>query len=344
MQKVAVAIDEDVRRRADDLFDGALVWDNVWPVDLKNGVSVGNDWSQLERFATAGIDVLGITLAGDNDNVARAVELVAWARRCLREHADRYVLVDGISDVQRARDAGKLALVLHFEGTRCFERNLDLIEVYYALGIRQTILAFNNPNSVGGGCAEEDSGLTKFGRRFVTELQSVGMLVDLSHVGHRTSMEALEMATRPMVFTHSNAYALCPSFRNVRDDQVKACAATGGLVGVSGASSYLGDPECRTETLFRHVDHYSELVGSEHVGLGLDVVYDADALNAYVRGRPDEWPIVRDPDWKGFRYAMPEQVRELTAVMLAHGFRDQDVLNVLGQNYLRIARSSWHDG
>jgi membrane dipeptidase len=81
-----------------------------------------------------------------------------------------------------------------------------------------------------------------------------------------------------------------------------------------------GDPECRTETLFRHVDHYSELVGSEHVGLGLDVVHDADALNAYVRARPDEWPIVREPDWKGFRYAMPEQVRELTAVMLAHGF------------------------
>jgi membrane dipeptidase len=331
--------------RANSLFRDALVWDNVWPVDLKYGPPFGNDWRMLERFVGAGVSVLGITLAGDNHNVSQAVELVGWARQYLLGHSDRYVLVETIDDALSAQTAGKLGVSLQFEGTRCFERNLDLVELYYKLGVRQTILAFNNGNSVGGGCAEEhDSGLTNLGRRFVKEFQTVGMLVDLSHVGHRTSLDALEISTKPMVFTHSNAYAVHPSFRNVRDDQIKACAAAGGLIGVSGSSEYLGDAACRTETVFRHVDYLVQLVGPDHVGIGFDVVFDSAALNKWVRSRPHEWPMTADSTWPGFNYVMPEQLEALSTIMVDHGYGEDTVLKILGKNYVRVCTAAWTQG
>ena len=335
------AISSSVAQDATALVQDALVWDNVWPIDLP-GIQFGNDWGRLERFQKAGVNVVGLTLAGDNHDVKGAMELVGWARRHIAANGDRYVLVETVDDVLAAKDAGKFAIVLQFEGMRCFDRNLDMVEVYYALGVRQTILAFNTANSIGSGCAEEnDGGLTNLGRRFVDELQAQGLFIDLSHVGRRTSLDALERATVPMAFTHSNANAVHKSFRNLDDDQIKAAAACGGLVGVSGSSEYLGDPECRTETIFRHLDHIVQLVGADHAGIGFDVVFDSSTLNDWARGRPEEWPMTQDPDWPGFSYTMPEQVIELTAMMLDAGYGEGAVRNILGGNYMRIFRQVW---
>lgn len=323
------------------LWRQALIWDNVWPVDLPDEDPVGNGWHMLERFRAAGFDVVSTTLSGDNHGSDRALALVAWARQRIAR-SDNIALIGSIDEIPAARADGKLGIVFQFEGTRCFERNLDLIEAFYALGVRQTLLAFNNANSVGGGCAEKhDGGLTSYGRRLVAEMQRVGMAVDLSHTGERTSLDALEIATRPCLFSHSNAAALHPSFRNISDAQAIACAATGGVIGISGASEYLGDPVCATETIFAHIDHFASLVGIAHVGLGLDLVFDADALNDWVRQRPDEWPIAADPAWPGFRYATPEQMPGLIGIMADHGYGENDIRAVLGENMVRLCRAAW---
>ncbi len=327
---------------AQRLLKSSLVWDNVWPVDLPGNESVGNRWDRLQRFANAGVGAVGLTLAGDNHNSAEALRLVGWARGEIRARSSQLALVSGADDIMTARRDGKLAIVLQFEGTRCFERDLNLIEVFYALGIRQTILAFNNSNCTGGGCAEPlDGGLTAYGRRFIAEAERVGMLIDLSHVGRRTSLDALAAATRPMVFSHSNSSAIHENFRNIDDEQARACARSGGLIGISGSSEYLGDLQCRSETLFRHLDHYAQLIGAEHVGLGFDVVFDAGPLSRWVRSRPDEWPMARDPEWPGFRYAMPDQVVDLVALMLSHGYPEAAVKGILGLNHVRVCGQVW---
>lgn len=328
--------------RAAEILEQAIVWDNVWPVDLGGDHAYDNGWDKLDRFASCGISMLSITLAGDNQNISEAVQLVAWARNYLLSKPDRYRLVERIDDVFEAKRQGRLGVGLHFEGTRCLERNLNMVEAFYKLGVRQNILAFNNTNCAGGGCADvNDPGLTAYGRKLVVEMQRVGMLVDLSHTGYRTTMDALEMATAPMVFSHSNSAAIHDSFRNITDEQVRACARTGGLVGVSGSSGYLGDERCRTETLFRHVDHYVQLVGPSHVGLGIDVVFNHKKLSDYIRQRSDEWPIAKDPSWPGFRYVMPEQILELVEIMLRQGYTDEDVVSILGRNYTRICGQIW---
>ena len=330
----------DPRARA--LLRSSVVWDNVWPIDLPGNESIGNGWNQLERFARAGVNAIGLTLAGDNHNAADALRLTGWARNEMRARKSLLTLIRTVHDVNAARHDGKLGVVLQFEGTRCFERDLNLVELFYDLGVRQTILAFNCANCVGGGCADpNDGGLTSYGRQFVREAERVGMLVDLSHVGRRTSLDALEIAQKPMVFSHSNANAVHRSFRNIEDEQVRACASTGGLVGISGSSEYLGDQQCRTETLFRHLDHYVQLVGAEHVCIGFDVIFDAHAMSRWAKGRPGEWPVTRDPAWPGFNYAQPEQLVELVGLMLSHGYPDSGIQGILGQNYLRVCTQVW---
>jgi membrane dipeptidase len=321
-----------------DATKSPIVWDNVWPLEP----DVGNDYAGLKEHARAGVDVASITIAGDKHNISQAMLRTALARRAILSDDACFHLVETMQDVYAAKRAGKLAVVLHFEGTRCFEREIAVIEAFWKLGVRQTLLAFNSANSVGGGCTDlEDGGLTRYGRRVVAEMQRVGMLVDLSHTGYRTSLDAMELSTKPCVFSHSNVFSLRSHPRNIKDAQIRACAATGGLVGISGASDYLGDDTCSTEALFRHVDYIAALVGPKYVGLGLDIVNDSVALNQYVRSRLEEWPFAADPDWAGFRYAKPGQIHELAALLLVRGYARDDVNGILGGNYERVCSAAW---
>ena len=327
-----------VSEKAADLHRSSLVWDMVYPIEPW----CDNDYDKLARFKSAGFDLVNLCLAGDNHNVGEAIQRIAAARRVILANPQDYVLIDSVDDILEAKSENKLAIAFHCEGTRCFERNLDTIEAFYALGIRHTLLAFNQTNSVGGGCAEKtDGGLSNYGRQLVAEMERVGMLVDLSHTGFTTTLDAMEIASQPMVFTHSLVDSVNGHFRNIKNEQITACAATGGVIGMSGASLYLGDDDCSNEAIFRHIDHIAELVGTEHVGLGLDLVFGADKLNDWLRGRPEEWPGADDPDWPGFNYASPEQIPALTELMLDRGYSTTDVRNILGENWLRVCRQVW---
>jgi membrane dipeptidase len=140
--------------RAAALVRSALVWDNVFPINLPGEIEFGNSWDALQSFRDAGVDVVSITLAGDNHNVSQAFSLCAWARRELRARANRLALVKDLADIGSARASGRLGVILHFEGTRCFEPDPGVIELFYDLGIRQTLIASNQQNSAGRGCAD----------------------------------------------------------------------------------------------------------------------------------------------------------------------------------------------
>jgi membrane dipeptidase len=322
---------------AADLHAAAIVWDNVWPLEPW----CGNGFDKLQGFSAAGVTVLSLTVAGDSHNSSETTQRLAAARRGVLADSAHLLLVTRISDVLEAKRSGRLGITFHFEGTRCFERNLDLVETYYTLGVKHTLLAFNTSNSVGGGCAEaSDGGLTRFGRRLVAEFERVGMLVDLSHTGYRTSMDAMATATKPVLFTHSNAATVHPHFRNLSDEQIRACAATGGLVGVSGSSQYLGD-DASTASILRHIDYYVQKVGPTHVGLGLDLVFEPTKVDAYMRANSTEWPMASDPAWRGCQYATLAQIPELTQGLLSFGYGRDAVLDILGRNYMRICGAVW---
>ena len=330
--------DWPVSKNTADFYQHSLVWDMVYPIEPW----AGNDYKKLERYQAAGVNLVSLCLAGDNHNISEAIQRIGSARREILTQPERYGLVETLDDIQRAQQSNKMAIAFHCEGTRCFERNLDMIETFYALGIRHTLLAFNNDNSVGGGCAEEhDRGLTRFGHRVVEEMQRVGMIVDLSHTGRQTSLDAMAIASKPMIFSHSVADGVHTHYRNLTDDQIKACAATGGVIGMSGSNGYLGDKQASNETLFKHIDYIAERVGPEHIGLGLDLVFDHQIVNDWIRQRPEEWPGADDPNWPGFRYAVPEQIPALAELLLAKGYSEEIVRGILGENWRRVCQQCW---
>lgn len=315
---------------------GPLVWDMVLPL----APSVQNDFALLRRFYDAGHSYVSLTIAGDDCGLAEATHRLAAARRTIARWPEHLVLVERAEDVLAAHASGRLAVGLHLEGTECLERDPDVIDLFYALGIRHAILAFNQNNSAAGGCADVgDVGLSRLGRRYLERMRAVGMLLDVSHMSERASLEAIELYGGPAIFSHSNVRALHAHYRNVTEQQARACATSGGVIGVSGSTMYLGAQASLAEGVFRHIDHLATLIGPEHVGLGTDYVADADALVRIVAARPDEWP--EGTGAGGVAYMPPEELGGVTERMRDAGYGEDAITNILGGNWLRVARAGW---
>lgn len=318
------------------LVADALVWDMTLP-----WLPGWNDTTTLPRFRAAGFDLVSLTVNDFPGSIAGTVAHVARMRRAI-EHDPDMVLIRTADDVLQARAAGRLALTFNLQETNPLERSVEMVETYYALGVRHMLLAYNQKNDVGDGCAERtDAGLSRFGIEVIREMNRVGMMVDGTHCGHRTSMEAIEVCEGPFVFTHCCAAAIHPHYRNLRDDQIKACAATGGVIGVNGVGLFLFDMEGRPESMFRHIDHMTSLVGPAHVGLALDYLADPARFFAGVRANPAQWPPIDGKPHPEAAFVQPEQLVELVGLMLARGYAESDVRGILGENFLRVARQVW---
>ena len=329
----AVAVSEAARSLSRD----ALVWDNTLPW----GPGYADADETLPRFHRAGVDLISLTVMGPEAGLDGTIRQIARVRAHIAARSDRLALCGSAAEVEAAKATGKLGLVFNLQETNMLEGSLEMVQVYYDLGVRHMLLAYNARNHVGDGCAERtDGGLSRWGLRVLEEMGRVGLWIDGTHTGHRTTMEAMEAVPGPFIFSHCNAHAVYPHYRNIRDDQIRACAASGGAIGVNGLGEFLDDDLARSETIFRHLDHMVQLVGPRHVGLGLDHVKDAARFWAWVRDNAHMWPPSPN-DRTGSAFAQPEQVAELTELMLRAGYADGDVRAILGGNWLRLAREVW---
>jgi membrane dipeptidase len=323
--------------RSDAIYRDALVWDMTLP-----WVPGYADDRLLPRFHAAGIDHVSLTVAADTLGPEVALQQIASVQAVCARAPDEYTLVADVADIITAKEAGKLALSLNLQGTNGLGGKLGMVEVFYRLGIRAMLLAYNQKNLVGDGCAERtDAGLSRFGIRVIEEMNRVGMLVDGTHAGYKTTMEAMEMTSAPFIFSHSNADAVFAHYRNIKDDQIRACARTGGVIGVNGLGAFLSDIAAKTQSMFLHVDHIAQLVGPQHVGIGLDFVLDPPGFWDWVRANPEAWPLNNDTPHIETKFVQPEQLAELPELMLRRGYSDEDVRGVLGANFLRVARQVW---
>ena len=320
------------------LVADAVVCDMVLPWGAR-WIPVRGD--TLERFAKSGFDYVSLTVGLDSvPSLEATIQHMAAERRRIGSAPDKYVFVERVDDILRAKREGKLALGFHHQGTNALQGDINMASLYYRLGVRSMLLCYNSKNSVGDGCHEPtDAGLSSFGRSLVRELNRIGMLVDCSHTGYRTTMDAMEISTAPVIFSHSNARALRDHERNIRDDQIRACAATGGVIGLNGMGIYIEENNASNEAIFRHLDYLCELAGWRHVGLGLDFVYFAEGFYNLIRAKPDMYPPADYPIPQEF--FAPEQLRGLVQVMLDHGYTAEQVTGILGGNFLRVAKQVW---
>jgi membrane dipeptidase len=172
-------------------------------------------------------------------------------------------------------------------------------------------------------------------------MNRVGMVVDGSHCSLRTTFDLFDVSEAPVIFSHSNPRALYEHPRNITDDQIRGCAATGGVVGINGIGHFLGDNDTRTETFVRAVEYVCELVGPEHVGIGLDFVFDKDDLAAEFAENSDAFPEGFGYSADSFDFIEPERLPTITEALLERGIGADDVRAILGGNFLRVAQATW---
>ncbi len=324
--------------RANQLIENSLAWDNHGCMPLR-----GDDTEflpQLSRYREAGFNVVSLNAGFDGMPWENTLLVLANIRHWIREHADDYTLVETVDDIHRAKQENRLGVFFDLEGGRVLNDQLSMVSMYYDLGVRWMLIAYNRNNSLGGGCQDEDSGLTDFGRRVIDEMARVGMVTCCSHTGYRTVMDVMDYATQPVIFSHSNPLALHEHARNIPDDAIEACASTGGIVCLNGVGIFLGENDSSTQTIIRHIDYVVQKIGASHVGIGLDYCFDMQELDDYVR----ENPVLFPPDKgyvDGIRFVKPEQLSEMVEEMIKLGYSDENISGILGGNLLRVAEQVW---
>ena len=322
--------------RAAAIVRDAFVWDNHGCMPLRPQDE--RFLPQLERYRRSGVNVVGLNVGFDAVPWANTLQMIAAFRGWLRRHPRRYKPIDTVADIGKLGE--RLGVFFDIEGGRALNDQLAMVEMFRDLGVRWMLIAYNRNNSLGGGCQDVDRGLTAFGRAVVTEMERVGMTVCCSHTGFRTTMDVMRHATKPVIFSHSNPLGVWRHKRNVRDAAIRACANTGGVVGINGIGIFLGENDDRPATLARHIDYVAQLVGVEHVGLGLDYVFDAQELDDFLKANPQLFPPEAGYA-SGVRMVPPERIGEIAAELITLGYRASDLRKVLGGNFLRVARATW---
>ena len=257
----------------------------------------------------------------------------------------RLVLATSSAEIKAAQRAGQMALVIGCQSPAIIGHDISRLRMLHRLGFRWIQLTYSYAELFGDGCAEpRDGGLTYLGREFIECVNELGMLLDLSHCGTRTTAEAIEIARAPVI-THANAYAVNPNPRNKSDEVVRTVVAKGGMVGICGLPAAVKPRHPTLDDWLDHCDHFVKLVGAERVGIGADfmtmykgagIVPDATRRNRTLR--PDIFGSVED----FLRETYPtgvETVKELpnfTQGLFDRGYSEDQVAGIIGGNWLRI--------
>lgn len=261
-------------------------------------------------------------------------------RHWIGARPDRYMVLEHAGNVRQAKDLGKLGICFDIEGMDALGGQASLVEVYYSLGVRWMLVAYNLANLAGGGCMENDQGLTAFGRAVVAEMNRVGMVPCGSHTGYRTARELIDASSTPVIFSHSNPRALWDHPRNIPDDLMMACAERGGVIGINGIGIFLGNNDSSVSTFANHIEYALERVGEDHVGIALDYVFDDQEVAQFAAANPTMFPA--DAGYgAGMAMIAPWQFDSILEELSRRGLGQQTLQKLMGGNHFRIATEVW---
>jgi membrane dipeptidase len=332
----------------------------VAPVDLAEMTayrSGGREWTGYEGLSISGLDAVFDALMG---GTATITSRAGWKwddivydlgmRLCDIAHQDLLVVAASRAAILAAKRAGQIAFIPCIESAAPIENELDRLDILYGLGIRSIGIAYSEANTLGAGLREEhDAGLTSFGRQAVDRMDRLGIAIDLSHAGDRTSLEAIQSSRNPLFITHAGARALWPTKRMKPDDVLRALAERGGVVGISAAANTTlttKRPRHTLESVMEHFEYVARLIGIDHVAFGPDTFFgDHVGMHGFF-SKHFSVAASRGPAFEEVEYvdgienpaeAFPNVVRWL----VKHEYSDTDIGKVMGGNVMRALEAVW---
>jgi membrane dipeptidase len=318
-------------------MDDSIVWDNHACFPLR---SSGDHLRELNRYRLSGVNVVSLNIGFADHSLDDHLKVLCFMRRWIKQNSTHFSLAQTTEDILDCKLKGKLAVIFDIEGMCPVLNSLQSVELFYELGVKWMLVAYNRNNGAGGGCLDNDCGLTDLGRQIIDEMERIGMVVCVSHTGAKTAHQVLEYAKKPVIFSHSNANSITPHPRNISDDLIKKCADTGGVIGLNGFGPFLGEGAGIFDSLEKHLKHVIDLVGPYHVGLGLDYVTDKQELIDLKSNDPSLFPFEADgnscPNMLG-----PEAMGQIIDVLTRFNLSDAEIHGIVGGNWLRVATQVW---
>jgi membrane dipeptidase len=295
------------------------------------------------RLIRDGINMTVYAISGDSyshsQNTGRYLEIALEQVDQFLEEAPRsegmIQMVKTRGDLPEKVEPGSVKFLLHFEGCMPLRGSIENLRNFYRLGLRSIQPVWNFRNELGDGVWENRTGggLTNFGVQVIKEANRLGMIVDLSHMNREGFFQTLDVATAPLLVSHANACGMLKNPRNLDDEQIKAIAKQGGLIGILALPERVKEGEADIEDMLKHMDYMIKLVGIEHLALGMDFVkYDGPRT---LKDR--HHPLHKDPLIKGF-----EEIEDLPNMidgLQRHGYKDNEIKMILGGNYLRVLKT-----
>ena len=333
-----------------DLVQRSLVIDMLAPLKLDfrpEAYALPLSESEAIMFRTCGItgfhNSVGVGGATAYDD---ALEFIAAWSGFVGRNTHVFTLVGKADDLDGAKAKQKIAVIMGLQNADEFREAKD-VKAFYELGLRCAQLTYNTQNLLGSGSTERvDGGISDYGVEIIKSMNEVGMLVDVSHSGDKTTLDAVELSPKPIAFTHSNCRALNNHPRLKTDEAIRKLAAKGGVMGITGVRMFVKDKEPTTvEDIVDHIDHVVKLVGIDHVGIGSDsdlMGYDhmpPDQYKQLKAGYKSSYAFRDKIDTDGFDH--PRKVYDLTAALIRRGYSDSNIQAVLGGNFRRLLGSTW---
>lgn len=349
---------QEYSSRCIDLVTGSLVIDMLSPLVISRSVRErwGPDLQSMtaaeeQDFRDSEIDVfhiaVGIGGRDFDDQYRNTLAFVAQHNSIVAQRPDLFARIDSAADLAAVHGSGRIGILIGTQTSSHF-RTPDDVDAFHGLGQRVSQLTYNSRNLIGNGATERvDGGISDFGASIVERMNQVGMAVDVSHCGDRTTLDAFELSSRPVLITHSNIRTLSGGHpRTKTDEAIRAMARTGGVMGITGVRMFVRDREPTTiEHCVDHFDHVRDLVGVEHLGVGSDV-----DLHGYDDMPPDEYEALKSAykDSYAFRDKLdiegldhPKRMFDLAEALIRRGYADDHVRGILGGNFQRVLGEIW---
>lgn len=341
--------------RAIDLVSRSLVMDMLCVITLD--FAKFDRWmkdpesfteADLKPFKDSGINVIhpavGMGGFSSYDNVLKF--FAAW-NGFIANHDQHFMRIDSPGDLERVKKSGKLGVLLGLQNSDQF-RNPNDVDFFHGLGQRVSQLTYNARNFIGNGATErKDEGISDFGATIIERMNKVGMAVDVSHCGDRTTLDAFEMSKKPVLITHSNVRSLVSGHPRLKTDEaIKKVGEAGSVIGITGVRMFVkGDEPTTIEHVLDHFDHVRKLIGPQHLGVGSDIdLYGYDSmppeLNKQLRaGYKGSYAFREKIDVEGLNH--PKRMFDLTDGLIRRKYTDTEIEGILGGNFKRVLSQIW---